>query len=285
MRGVLQGKDERSRRITLAFPGGLWYNIVTPVNSLGLYVVQGITSWTSEQITFQIKVNSVYCQGREGGSDVHGEHTNSIIENDTQTVTFTGSCLCHKAFNLTKEVTQIMANDRGDALEFTVTADKPRYTLTKHLQADSTCTEYGYSEDCYECPGCKKLFKDQNAEQELPASVRRVMTPHNYVNGVCQGCAATGEAYTLSSDGSKNYHTTVEEALTAAYTSQDPSVWITHYERPTDITLTNSCNVYVCNGVTIPKICTSASDPQAAINITNHGTIDTITPANSGTQS
>ena len=246
-------------------------------------MAQGLNNWTSDQIVFNIRINQVSCKGREGGGDIHGTHKYSFV--DPQTVTFSGSDLCHKPLNnLTAAVNGVVYGE-NDTLTFHVTTAEPRYTLTKHQKADPTCTEYGYSEDCYECPGCKKLFKDQNAEQELPASVRRAMTPHDYVNGVCQVCGATGEAYTLSSSG-KTYYTTVEAALAAAYDDPDNlSVWITHYEREADINLTNSCDVRVCNGVTIRNI-TSASDSQTAINIkiTNHGTIKTIAPNSSGTQ-
>ncbi len=252
-------------------------NIVTAM-SRGSYAVRGIDSWTSDQIVFKIEVNNVSCRGREDGGVIHGSHTYSI--NDTLPVTFTrentGEYLCHTKLHLTAKITGVVYG-WNDALEFTVTTNQPRYTLTKHPQAAPTCTAYGYSQLCYECPECHKFFADQNAEQGLSDSVRRAMTPHDYVNGVCQVCGATGEAYTLSSSG-KTYYTTVEAALAAAYDDPDNlSVWITHYEREADITLTNSCDVHVCNGVTIPKI-TSTSDSQAAINIkiTNHGSITQI---------
>ena len=257
-------------------------NLKTPVTLNDGYKVTNINSWTSTQIEFQINVPSVRCAG--DSSIPHNTHSHEVVY-PSKRVTFSGEDLCHKTLELTTKIQHVVYETTDDALEFTVTTNQPRYTLTKHPQADPTCTEYGYSEDCYECPGCKKLFKDQNAEQELPASVRRAMTPHNYVNGVCQVCGATGEAYTLSSSG-KTYYTTVEAALAAAYDDPDNlSVWITHYERTTDINLTNSCDVHVCNDVTIPKI-TSTSDSQTAINIkiTNHGTIKTIAPNSSGTQ-
>ena len=256
--------------------------IVTAMPSSS-YMAQGLNNWTSDQIVFNIRINQVSCKGREDGGDIHGTHKYSIV--DPKIVTFSGSDLCHKPLNnLTAEVNSVVYGE-NDTLTFHVTTTEPRYTLTKHPQADPTCTEYGYTQTCYECPGCGKFFADQNAEQGLSDSVRRAMTPHDYVNGVCQVCGATGEAYTLSSSG-KTYYTTVEAALAAAYDDPDNlSVWITHYEREADINLTNSCDVRVCNGVTIRNI-TSASDSQTAINIkiTNHGTIKTIAPNSSGTQ-
>ena len=257
-------------------------DIATSVTSYGTYRVENITEWTSTKIVFQIYVNSVQCGG--DGSGNHVTHPN-VVTYPSQTVTFEGENLCHKAFASTAKTGAITYNSTN-YMEFTVTTTQPRYKLTKHPQADPTCTEYGYKQTCYECPGCGEFFEDEDATKPLKASdVRLDMTPHNYVNGECTVCHATGEAYTLSSSG-KTYYTTVETALAAAYAASDElSVWITHYERENDITLTSSCDVYVCNGVTIPKICTSASDSQAAINITNHGTIGTITPASSGAQS
>ena len=258
-------------------------NLKTPVTLNDGYTVTNINSWTSTQIEFQINVPSVRCAG--DSSIPHNTHSHEVVH-PSKRVTFSGEDLCHKTLELTTKIQHVVYETTDDALEFTVTSETPRYTLTKHLQADPTCTEYGYSDDCYECPECKKLFKDQNAEQELSASVRLDMTPHDYVNGKCKDCGATGEAYTHSPNDTKTYYDTVEAALAAAYNDPDNlSVWITHYERTADINLTNSCNVYVCNGVTIPKICTSASDSQTAINITNHGTIGAITPASSGAQS
>lgn len=257
-------------------------NLKTPVTLNDGYKVTNINSWTSTQIEFQINVPSVRCAG--DSSIPHNTHSHEVVH-PSKRVTFSGEDLCHKTLELTTKIQHVVYETTDDALEFTVTTNQPRYTLTKHPQADPTCTEYGYSEDCYECPGCGKFFADQNAEQGLSDSVRRAMTPHDYVNGVCQVCGATGEAYTLSSSG-KTYYTTVEAALAAAYDDPDNlSVWITHYEREADINLTNSCDVRVCNGVTIRNI-TSASDSQTAINIkiTNHGTIKTIAPNSSGTQ-
>lgn len=272
------------RTITFTFTASYhcpWYGgIDTPVTNISNFRVNGITEWTSDRIVFDIEVKSIYCGGNGG---THNAHTD-VVSNGPHFVTFTGSNLCHKAFTSTAKTGAITYNT-ANYMEFTVTTSQPRYTLTKHPQADPTCTEYGYTQTCYECPGCGKFFADQNAEQGLSDSVRRAMTPHDYVNGVCQVCGATGEAYTLSSSG-KTYYTTVEAALAAAYDDPDNlSVWITHYEREADINLTNSCDVRVCNGVTIRNI-TSASDSQTAINIkiTNHGTIKTIAPNSSGTQ-
>ena len=262
-------------------------NIVTAM-SHGSYAVRGIDSWTSDQIVFKIEVNNVYCKGREDGGDVHRAHPYPI--NEPLTVTFTrentGEYLCHTKLHLTATITGVV-HGWNDALEFTVTSEVPRYTLTKHPPANPTCTNYGYSQLCYECPGCGEFFEDEDATKPLKASdVRLAMTPHNYVNGECTVCHATGEAYTLSPNDIKKYYNTVEAALAAAYEDPDNlSVWITHYPRTAEINLANSCDVHICNGVTIPEI-TSVSDSQAAINIniTNHGTIGTISPGSSGVQ-
>lgn len=159
-----------------------------------------------------------------------------------------------------------------------MTTEEPRYTLIKHPKSDPSCTEYGYSQDCYECPGCGKFFADADATQPLEVSeVQCPMADHdNDSNGICKKCGAGSAAYTLSASG-RTYYTTVEAALAAAY--EDPnnlSVWIMKDVQA--ITLTDSCNVHVCKGVTIPEISTSASDSQAAINIniTNHGSITQI---------
>ena len=89
--------------------------------------------------------------------------------------------------------------------------------------------------------------------------------------------AAQGVRRITPSASGRTYYTTVEAVLAAAY--EDPnnlSVWIMKDVQA--ITLTDSCNVHVCKGVTIPEISTSASDSQAAINIniTNHGSITQI---------
>lgn len=253
-------------------------DIVTAMPS-NLYMAQRLESWTSNQIEFQIAVNKVYCKGREDGGDRHGEHTNLVTE-PTKTVTFEGSDLCHKPLtNLTATIGSVLYRE-NDALTFTVTTTEPRYTLIEHPQAPATCTEYGYSQLCYECPECGKFFADENATVSRDVSeVRRDKTPHNYVNGICQDCDAGSAAYTLNSNGDKTYYTAVDDALNAAYNSQNLSVWITNYDG--DINLANSCDVHICNGVTIPNI-TSASDSQAAINITNHGIITQINIPDNG---
>ena len=278
--------DTSHAKYSISFAFKAYYrcpgNLVTAVSPTDPYRVTNINSWTSDEIEFQIEVTSVRCAGDSSVS--HIAHQADVV-NPSKRVTFSGKDLCHKPLNLTTTIKDVIFDGQNDELKFTVTTTLPRYQLVPHAESNPTCIEYGYSKDCYECPGCKKLFKDQNAEQELPASVRLAMTPHNYVNGECTVCHATGEAYTLSPNDVKTYYDTVEAALAAAYDNPDNlSVWITHYEHEDAITLTNSCNVHVCNGVTIPKICTSASGSQAAINITNHGTIGTITPASSGTQ-
>lgn len=251
-------------------------DIVTAMPS-NLYMAQSLESWTPNKIEFKIAVNKVYCKGREDGGDRHGEHTNLVTE-PTKTVTFEGSDLCHKPLtNLTATIGGVLYRE-NDALTFTVTTEEPRYTLIKHPKSDPSCTEYGYSQDCYECPGCGKFFADADATQPLEVSeVQCPMADHdNDSNGICKKCGAGSAAYTLSASG-RTYYTTVEAALAAAY--EDPnnlSVWIMKDVQA--ITLTDSCNVHVCKGVTIPEISTSASDSQAAINIniTNHGSITQI---------
>ena len=255
-------------------------DIVTAMPS-DLYMAKSLESWTSDQIVFNINVNKVYCKGREDGGDIHGTHTNPI--NESRTVTFTrednGEALCHKPLNLTATIGGVVYG-WNDTLTFHVTTTKPRYTLIEHPQAPATCTEYGYSQLCYECPECGKFFADENATVSRDVSeVRRDKTPHNYVNGICQDCDAGSAAYTLNSNGDKTYYTAVDDALNAAYNSQNLSVWITNYDG--DINLANSCDVHICNGVTIPNI-TSASDSQAAINITNHGIITQINIPDNG---
>ncbi len=251
--------------------------------SRGSYAVRGIDSWTSDQIVFKIEVNNVSCRGREGGGDIHGLHTYPIKE--TLTVTFTrentGEYLCHTKLHLTAKITGVVYG-WNDALEFTVTTNQPRYTLTKHPEAAPTCTAYGYSQLCYECPECHKFFADENAETKLTVSPLIDKAPHdNDDNGICKICGAGSAAYTLNSNGDKTYYTAVDDALTAAYNSQNLSVWITNYDG--DINLANSCDVHICNDVTIPNI-TSASDSQTAINITNQGKIETIAPDSASTQ-
>ena len=126
-------------------------DIVTEMPS-NLYMAQSLESWTSDQIVFKIGVNKVYCKGREDGGDRHGAHTNLVTE-PTKTVTFEGSDLCHKPLtNLTATIGGVLYRE-NDALTFTVTTTKPRYTLIEHPQAPTTCTEYGYSHLCYECQG------------------------------------------------------------------------------------------------------------------------------------
>ena len=175
--------------------------------------------------------------------------------------------------------------DQEDTLTFHVTTTKPRYTLIEHPQAPATCTEYGYSQLCYECQGCGKFFADQNAETELDASNVRIGTVDHKRdgNGICENCGEGSEAYILGASG-RTYYTTVEAALTAAYENpNNPSVWITNCDRA--ITLTKSCSVSVEKGVTVPEISTSTADSDATFHIYNDGgTIEKISPAGSGTQ-
>lgn len=286
-------------------------NVVTAVKSTDPYKVTNINSWTSEQIEFQIEVTSVRCAGDSSVS--HNAHSNDVAQS-SRTVTFTGEGLCHKTLNLTAKITSVVYG-WDDALEFTVTTNQPRYTLTKHLQASPTCTEYGYTQTCYECPGCGEFFADENAAEPLNVSKVRIdKTSHNYnENGVCQNCGNEAEAYIRNySDGKATYYETVEAALEDAYgDSNNRSVWITRYERKDTINLTSSYRVYVSKDVTIPEIRMSApAESSTVFDITNRGgtiskisfnditsgnsvqatiyndsgSIETITPASSGTQ-
>ena len=286
-------------------------NVVTAVKSTDPYKVTNINSWTSEQIEFQIEVTSVRCAGDSSVS--HNAHSNDVAQS-SRTVTCTGQGLCHKTLNLTAKITSVVYG-WDDALEFTVTTNQPRYTLTKHLQASPTCTEYGYTQTCYECPGCGEFFADENAAEPLNVSKVRIdKTSHNYnENGVCQNCGNEAEAYIRNySDGKATYYETVEAALEDAYgDSNNRSVWITRYERKDTINLTSSYRVYVSKDVTIPEIRMSApAESSTVFDITNRGgtiskisfnditsgnsvqatiyndsgSIETITPASSGTQ-
>ncbi len=306
---------------TITFTVGATYRcenggVSTPVTEAGAYEVQNVNSWTPDEIELQIKVSYVYCQG-EGPS--HGSHKNTAIATPSRTVTLTGDDLCHKKLDLTATIEDIQSDNWGDALTFTVTTDAPRYTLIKHEKADATCTEYGYTQLCYECRGCGKFFEDEDAKQSLEASqVLIPMTSHKYdEHGVCADCKNEAEAYISISGGGNTYYATVEDALEVAYgDSNNMSVWIVRYAREDVITLTNSCRVFVCENVTIPEIRVSAPDLSTAFDITNRGgtigkiscseitsgnsvtatisndngssgtkgSIGTITPANSGEQ-
>ena len=138
-------------------------NLKTPVTLNDGYKVTNINSWTSTQIEFQINVPSVRCAG--DSSIPHNTHSHEVVY-PSKRVTFSGEDLCHKTLELTTKIQHVVYETTDDALEFTVTTNQPRYTLTKHPQADPTCTEYGYTQTCYECPGCGKFFADQNAEQD-----------------------------------------------------------------------------------------------------------------------
>lgn len=175
--------------------------------------------------------------------------------------------------------------DQEYTLTFHVTTTEPRYQLVRHEVSAATCTEYGYSQLCYECPGCGKFFADKNAETELDASKVRIGTVDHKRdgNGICENCGEGSEAYILGASG-RTYYTTVEAALTAAYENpNNPSVWITNCDRA--ITLTKFCSVSVEKGVTVPEISTSTADSDATFHIYNDGgTIEKISPAGSGTQ-
>ena len=256
-------------------------HLVTAVSPTDPYMVTNINSWTSDEIEFQINVTSVRCAG--DSSIQHVAHSHDVVH-PSKRVTFSGKDLCHKTLNLTTTIKDVIYDGQDDELEFTVTTTQPRYQLVPHAASAPTCTAYGYSVNCYECPGCGEFFEDEKAETKLTVSPLIDKAPHdNDVNGICKNCGAGSAAYTLNSNGDKTYYTAVDDALNAAYNNQNLSVWITNYNDA--ITLTNSCDVHICNDVTIPKI-TSTSDSQAAINIkiTNHGTIKTIAPASSGAQ-
>lgn len=313
---VFYDSDHADNGRTITFTVDAIYRCVrgfetpVPVTDATSYAVKQVNSWTSDEIEFQIEVNSVSC----GGGNSHNSH--SFRPQTSRAVTFTGADLCHKKLNLTATMSSVIYGE-NDALIFTVTTDAPRYTLIEHPQADPTCDEYGYKQTCYECPKCGKFFEDQDTTELLDASkVRIPMTPHKYdEDGVCTVCKGEAEAYTLTSGG-KTYYATVEDALKVAYgDSNNMSVWIARYAREDVITLTNSCRVYVCENVEIPEIRVSAPDLgteySTAFDITNRGgtigkisyseitsgnsvtatisnasgSIGTITPANSGEQS
>ena len=241
-----------------------------------------VNSWTQNGISLSVSIGTIQCKIPDGRIMYHH------AANPDRTVTFSGTDLCHKKLDLTASLIYISFYDvkEYDWIDYTLTYDKPYYQPIEHPKAEPTCTAYGYSETCYECPECGAFFSDAAAENKIDvSSVRIEKLPHSYgTDGSCKKCSYKAEAY-IESSGTRTYYDTAETA--AAASASDKVAHVFHFAREGEaedkvVTLATNAWLSVDTGIEIPEL--RLTDSAKTVSIRNSGHIGTISPASSGTQ-
>ena len=241
-----------------------------------------VNSWTQNGISLSVSIGTIQCKIPDGRIMYHH------AANPDRTVTFSGTDLCHKKLDLTASLIYISFYDvkEYDWIDYTLTYDKPYYQPIEHPKAEPTCTAYGYSETCYECPECGAFFSDAAAENKIDvSSVRIEKLPHTYgTDGSCEKCSYKAEAY-IESSGTRTYYDTAETA--AAASASDKIAHVFHFAREGEaedkvVTLATNAWLSVDTGIEIPEL--RLTDSAKTVSIRNSGHIGTISPASSGTQ-
>lgn len=80
----------------------------------------------------------------------------------------------------TKE--QVKNGDKMDPEHSKIFAKYLYVELIEHKKSDATCTEDGYTQDCWECNTCGRFFSDDQAENEIEEDIVIPATGHK-VNG------------------------------------------------------------------------------------------------------
>lgn len=243
-----------------------------------------VNSWTQNGISLSVSIGTIQCKIPDGRIMYHH------AANPDRTVTFSGTDLCHKKLDLTASLIYISFYDvkEYDWIDYTLTYDKPYYQLTEHPKAEPTCTAYGYSETCYECPECGAFFSDADAKNKIDvSSVRIEKLPHSYgTDGSCKNCPYKAEAY-IETSGTRTYYDTAETA--AAASTSDKIAHVFHFAREGEaedktITLATNAWLSVGTGIEIPEL-RLADSANVTVSIRNSGRIGTISPASTGQQS
>lgn len=242
-----------------------------------------VNSWTQNGISLSVSIGTIQCKIPDGRIMYHH------AANPDRTVTFSGTDLCHKKLDLTASLIYISFYDvkEYDWIDYTLTYDKPYYQLTEHPKAEPTCTAYGYSETCYECPECGAFFSDADAKNKIDvSSVRIEKLPHSYgTDGSCKNCPYKAEAY-IETSGARTYYDTAETA--AAASASDKIAHVFHFAREGEaedkvVTLATNAWLSVDTGIEIPEL--RLTDSAKTVSIRNSGHIGTISPASTGQQS
>lgn len=243
-----------------------------------------VNSWTQNGISLSVSIGTIQCKIPDGRIMYHH------AANPDRTVTFSGTDLCHKKLDLTASLIYISFYDvkEYDWIDYTLTYDKPYYQPIEHPKAEPTCTAYGYSETCYECPECGAFFSDAAAENKIDvSSVRIEKLPHSYgTDGSCKNCPYKAEAY-IETSGTRTYYDTAETA--AAASTSDKIAHVFHFAREGEaedktITLATNAWLSVDTGIEIPEL-RLADSANVTVSIRNSGRIGTISPASTGQQS
>lgn len=243
-----------------------------------------VNSWTQNGISLSVSIGTIQCKIPDGRIMYHH------AANPDRTVTFSGTDLCHKKLDLTGSLIYISFYDvkEYDWIDYTLTYDKPYYQPIEHPKAEPTCTAYGYSETCYECPECGAFFSDAAAENKIDvSSVRIEKLPHTYgTDGSCKNCSYKAEAY-IETSGTRTYYDTAETA--AAASASDKIAHVFHFAREGEaedktITLATNAWLSVDTGIEIPEL-RLADSANVTVSIRNSGRIGTISPASTGQQS
>ena len=243
-----------------------------------------VDSWTQNGISLSVSIGTIQCKIPDGRIMYHH------AANPDRTVTFSGTDLCHKKLDLTASLIYISFYDvkEYDWIDYTLTYDKPYYQPIEHPKAEPTCTAYGYSKTCYECPECGAFFSDAAAENKIDvSSVRIEKLPHTYgTDGSCKKCSYKAEAY-IETSGARTYYDTAETA--AAASASDKIAHVFHFAREGEaedktITLATNAWLSVGTGIEIPEL-RLADSANVTVSIRNSGRIGTISPASTGQQS
>ena len=206
--------------------------------------------------------------------------TTGPLENRTVIFTNPDNYFCHSgsSFNLLKTTLETNT-EYGDTTYVLSTIPKTK-RLTSITKKDATCTEIGYSKNCWYCDFCKQYF-DNNAGNGTPLTdVEIPALGHDYdpTTGKCkrEGCTVQATA-SLNGKFKETLAIAVEEYNTE--NGGELRAFITP-EDSTSFTLMKSGKLIVTNGVALPDIILEGNP---TVTIENAGTISSIKMSESST--
>lgn len=199
--------------------------------------------------------------------------TTGPLENQTVIFTNPDNYFCHSGSSFNPLKTTLVTNTAYGDTTYVLSTIPRTKSLTSITQKDATCTEIGYSKNCWYCDFCKQYF-DNNAGNGTPLTdVEISALGHDYdsATGKCkrEGCPAQA---TASLDGvfKETLAIAVEEYNTG--NGGELRAFITP-EGDESFTLKKSGKLIVSNDVTLPDIILEGNP---SVTIENAGTINAI---------
>lgn len=198
--------------------------------------------------------------------------TTGPLENQTVIFTNLNNFFCHSGSSSNLLKTTLETNTKyGDTTYVLSTIPKTK-SLTSITKKDATCTEIGYSEDCWYCDFCKQYFATSDGSG-TPLKVEVPVLGHAFdsTTGKCKRKGCTAQA-TASLDGV--FKETLAIAVEGYNTGNGGELraFITPGSDES-FTLKKSGTLIVTNGVTLPDIILEGNP---SVTIENAGTISSI---------